>query len=426
MQDLSRFFKIAKSEGIGECEFFYDKSRSYSVSTQKKKLKTKEFDIDAGYSVRVIHKGRVGFSSFQREEECKEAVRRAKGVSKFAKKSNFSFPEKRKYPKVKCYDRKISSLDEHDAKEFAEQLIEGVGKSAKSTECGVHFTEAEFAIENSSGLSANAKKTYLQSVAEANYKGSTGYDVVSSLFFKDGFYESGERAGEEAKNMHSAKKAEAGKYAIVLETEAISTLLGASLLSSFSGENARRGISRLVGKEGEKVATDEFTIYDDRREKGHSALPFDGEGVEAKRKTLIKGGVFRGFLYDRKTAAFARVKCEGNCGRGGYSDEPGVSNSNIVIAPGNIKKLEEEFEKCIVVKSFIGAHTSNPTTGDFSAGIDIGWKVEDGKRTPVRGNMAVGNVFDLLKQVAGIERKHRTYFNLISPRIAISDFQVVE
>ncbi len=64
------------------------------------------------------------------------------------------------------------------------------------------------------------------------------------------------------------------------------------------------GISlRLREKSGEKVASENLTIYDDGLFAGglRTGL-FDGEGVPHQKTPVIEKGVLRNFLYDNYSA----------------------------------------------------------------------------------------------------------------------------
>jgi predicted Zn-dependent protease len=98
------------------------------------------------------------------------------------------------------------------------------------------------------------------------------------------------------------KPLEPGRYDVVLEPEAVSNLLW-FLCEGFGALAVKEGRSFLTDKLGEKIAGDNISIVDDVYHDLHVGVPFDWEGVEKRRVSLIGGGVARGMVHDRSTAA---------------------------------------------------------------------------------------------------------------------------
>jgi PmbA protein len=170
--------------------------------------------------------------------------------------------------------------------------------------------------------------------------------------------------------------------------------------------------------------SEKFTMYDDPLGPGSEARPFDDEGVASEKKYLVKKGDIDSFLYDRETAALASADEGGACSRGSYANPPVIGGSNITIAPGDWKNLEE-LDKFIEVHSVHGSHTANPTTGDIGLEVSTAFMVEKGKRTPVKGFMITGNAFDMLKNIEAMEKKTRTLDYFTAPRIAFRNVRIV-
>jgi PmbA protein len=139
---------------------------------------------------------------------------------------------------------------------------------------------------------------------------------------------------------------------------------------------------------------------------------------------MVNGGVVESFLYDRENAALEGVPESGCCSRGGYDSSPSISASNIVISPGDCGDMAE-IGKHIELHYAHGSHTANPTTGDIGLEASAAFLVDKGKRTPLKGFMLTGNVFDMFLGIEAIEKKQFAYGSLISPRIAFKGVRVV-
>ena len=81
-----------------------------------------------------------------------------------------------------------------------------------------------------------------------------------------------------------------GQYPVIFNTDAMCSLLGV-YSGIFNSEAAQKGLSKLAGKEGELVASENVTLVDDPfypEKFGH--CPFDGEGVAVYTKNVIENG----------------------------------------------------------------------------------------------------------------------------------------
>ncbi len=122
----------------------------------------------------------------------------------------------------------------------------------------------------------------------------------------------GARAATKAMNSQTPRDIEAGRYAVVLEPAAVSTLVGFLAWIGFGGRSLSEGRSCFSGKEGQQVAAPSVSIYDDASAPGTLGLPFDFEGVPRSRVDLITDGTFLGGVYDLRTAKQAGVRSTGH------------------------------------------------------------------------------------------------------------------
>lgn len=112
----------------------------------------------------------------------------------------------------------------------------------------------------------------------------------------------GRRAADKATASRSPRALDPGRYTVVLEPAAVSTLVGFLAWIGFGGRLVAEGRSCLSGRSGERVAAPGITIYDDATAPGTLGIPFDFEGVPRRRVDLIERGVFRDAVYDMRTA----------------------------------------------------------------------------------------------------------------------------
>lgn len=423
--DVEKVVSLALELGADEAEVFHSSGQSFLLTSVKERIHSKQFNEESGFGVRVLKKRGIGFSFFSREQDAERAIKNALDLSDYSEKTDFHFPEKQTIAKAKCFDKKISELNEEDGKKLLLELLGGVKKKARPTECFVSFGGGEVEIVNSSGLSAAEKYSELSLSAEAEFKGKTGHESQGSSFLDLDVEKIGETAGERARDAGKASKITAGKYAVVFDVRAVYSFIFELLLPSFNGNIVRRGSSFLRGKLGKRIACEEFSLADDPFACAVNACSFDGEGIASEKKELVEQGVLKNFLFDLKTISLAKGlerelnPSPGNCARENFDDAPGIGHSNLIVGSGSVSDLVRECKKGVYITSFFGTHTANKITGDFTVSLDCGYEIEKGELCkPIMGAMLSGNVFNLLERISGIEKKQEKHFELISPRIA--------
>jgi predicted Zn-dependent protease len=148
----------------------------------------------------------------------------------------------------------------------------------------------------------------------------------------------GRRAAEKAFASGSPAAVDPGRYTVVLEPSAVSTLVGFLASVGFGGRDLVEGRSCFSGKRGQVVAAPQVTIYDDATEPGTLGIPFDFEGVPRRRVDLIRDGVFVDGVYDLRTAARAGKETTGHALPAPNPEGP--FPLNLFMAPGDAT-LEE-------------------------------------------------------------------------------------
>jgi len=118
---------------------------------------------------------------------------------------------------------------------------------------------------------------------------------------------------------------------------------------------------------------------------------FDDEGIPALRRVMIDKGVLRSYWID--------VEYANKTGRPATSGTP----SNLLLLGGTrpLEALIQAVGTGILVTGFLGGN-SNPTTGDFSVGVN-GLYFENGEFVrPVREMNVAGNQMDFWKRLVEV------------------------
>jgi PmbA protein len=217
---------------------------------------------------------------------------------------------------------------------------------------------------------------------------------------------------------------------VVLDPGAATSFLSV-LAGSLSAEAVQKGRSPLASLIGEQVGSALVTLVDDGRlAEGPASSPFDDEGVETQRTTLVEDGVLQGFLHNTYTAARAGARSTGNAGRGGHRTVPGVSPSNLFLRPGTVtvEELLRQAGRAVFVQDVTGLHSgASSVSGDFSVGA-AGLMVQDGALGgPLREMTIASTLLDVLKAVAATASDLRFFpfgGGLGSPTVLVGEMTV--
>lgn len=126
---------------------------------------------------------------------------------------------------------------------------------------------------------------------------------------------------------------EPGEYEVLLEPPALAEMLEWLNYVSFGSRPYQQGTSFLSGRIGNKLTSDQVTIYDNGLDPKTVAFPFDFEGVPKRRVLFLDKGVAKGAVYDRLAAAKAGTASTGHAGTPDESNE-GAYALNVFLAPG--------------------------------------------------------------------------------------------
>lgn len=187
----------------------------------------------------------------------------------------------------------------------------------------------------------------------------------------------GRLAGERAVARLGARKLASGTMPVIFDPRVGGSLIG-HLLGAISGPAIARRTSFLLDRLGEQVFAQGITILDDpHRARGLRSRPFDGEGLATAPRRLIDAGVLTGWLLDSASARQLDLEPTGHAARG-VGGPPGVSASNIHVAPGEQSRdaLIGGVTSGLYVTELIGQGV-NGVTGDYSRGAG-GFLIEDG------------------------------------------------
>jgi TldD protein len=122
-------------------------------------------------------------------------------------------------------------------------------------------------------------------------------------------------------------------------------------------EGAQAGESYItLDKIGTRIGSEHVTIVEDPTlPNSYGFYLYDDEGVQARRRYLIKEGIINELLTNRETAAILGTKSNGAARAMDYNYEPIIRMSNTFFQPGDysFEELLEDIKLGIYIKSFM-------------------------------------------------------------------------
>jgi PmbA protein len=128
---------------------------------------------------------------------------------------------------------------------------------------------------------------------------------------------------------------------------------------AITGWNIYQKRSFLADKKGQKIGSDKLMLVDDPLvPEGFGSWLFDGDGIAAKKRTIVEAGVLKDFYIDWYYSR--KLDCEPTSG--------GHGNMIVPVGTRSVDEIMKDLGRGVLITNFLGGN-SNSTTGDFSIGI---------------------------------------------------------
>ena len=424
---------MALKKGADEAEVFIIESLGKGFTIEKNSISSISGGMQKGIGIRIVKDKKLGFAYCTDEDKADLAIEKALSLSKLGKETKFTFPEPDKTQKIEnIFDKRIVEYSTEEALEGVSNLINSgleLDSELVVTRGGMGYGHESFVVVNSNGLQVEDKGTEIHASVNMVLKKdglSTGFADHSSRILDIDYEAIRMDCAELTLKGQNAKKFENKELTVVLTPHAFSNLLEFITAPALYGEAAHKGESIYSGKLGEVVTSETISIIDDGSLAGglNSSI-VDDEGVPSKRTELISKGVLLGFMYSQATAIEFNAKTTSNAMRAerlgssrNYKSLPNVKARNIIVE-GDTKSVEgliSEVDEGILVYEVLGAHTSNPASGDFSVDSPILFKIEKGEVTyPIKSAMLSGNFPDCLKKVHALGDDYKLLTGSLTP-----------
>jgi PmbA protein len=424
--------ETAMHAGAEWCDVSVARTSDVDVEVENGSIKSMETASTCGFTVRAYIQGAQGVASatgFERKD-LPAAARSAVDMAKAAQ----SDPDFRALPSPShgqdvegLYDDRIAGMQPAEAVDIAVRNI----ADAKRVEPkviisgGVGFDASHGVLASSTGVRLEKRGTSIHvgffSIVKRGDDAGSFYDFDMARMFDDlKPFEPGRVATEQALRFLGARKVATRHMAVVLGPLASFSFLR-DLAGSTNAESIQRRRSFMVGRLGTQVASPLVTLADDGLiPRGIFSGHHDGEGALRRRVTLFEDGVFRSCLHNSYTAGKAG---EPNTGHGGRTGGIGPTNLVVQLGEKTAEEIIADTDEGVYIN--MGSIAPDPASGDISASVDFGFKIEKGKLAyPVVNTMVSGHVFEFLKNLDAVSSDYREEPGNKLPTIRIRDVQV--
>lgn len=321
-------------------------------------------------------------------------------------------------PQVDHFDSETDAATPDDRAAIVEDFVAAGNGLRAAGYCDTETTRRAFA--NSLGQRAAGAVT--RAVVDGIHQtpGSAGKAHQASLRIRDlNGAEMGRRAADKARAGLDAIDLKPGHYEVVLEPNAVATIMLFLGYYGFNGSafNEHRSFVEL----GEQQFDRRIDLVDDPLDPRAVAFVFDLEGTPRRRLPLIEGGVSKAVAHSRRTAKEAGAESTGH-GSTLPSAEPEPTNMFLATGDRTLAEMIGSVDRGLLVTEFNYCRALDPRTVGVTGLTRNGtFLIENGEVTGAVTNMRFTQSFvEALgpDRVLGIESEARLADSEFGPLVA--------
>jgi len=406
-----RAMEYAQKIGCASSELFYANGESFEVNANGGEIDRYSVSREAGVSVRVSINGREGYAYTERIDEPEKLVDHAADNARCIESDDeHPMQTKQTYQTVVREDSALKNLSESERIALAKRLEQAClaldPRVKRVVYCTAGYDSGAVVMENSLGLHAerttDSSYIYVMPSVEDGLELQTGFAFFMGTEAAN-VEACAKEAVEDALGKLGASPVDSGCYRVLLKPYAMCDLLSA-FSGMFSADAAQKGLSLLAGKEGETVASEIVTLWDDPFDPV-APRAFDGEGTPCIKKAVIERGVLNTLLHNLKTAKKAGKESTGNASRRSAASSVSIAPTVFRVEAGELgyEDLLKTLGSGLVISELEGIHAGvDPVSGDFSLKA-VGFLVENGAVVrPVSNITIAGNFVSMMKDVVAV------------------------
>ncbi|MGZ8359959.1 MAG: metalloprotease TldD [Allosphingosinicella sp.] len=404
--------------GCDDGELFLQYVASESFAFDDGRLKTADFNTQAGFGLRGVSGETTAFA--QANEVSEPAIRRAAETMAVLDPARGTRPAPPRRTNAKLYTEE----DPLGLIPFAQKvaLCQQIDAAARARDPRVVQVSVSLSgswsvidIVRADGFVAHDVRPLVrlnvQIVVEQNGRREAGYQGLGGRYLYDDLFrpETWNKAIDVALaqalvNLESVA-APAGEMTVVLGPGWPGVLLHEAIGHGLEGDFNRKGTSAFSGRLGERVAAPGVTVIDDGSiDRRRGSLTIDDEGTPTQRNVLIEDGILKAYIQDRMNARLMGVEPTGNGRRESFQHAPMPRMTNTFMLGGQDDPGEilARAKNGIYAKSFGGGQV-DITSGKFVFSCTEAYRIENGRLgAPIKGATLIGDGPTVLTRVAAI------------------------
>jgi PmbA protein len=299
---------------------------------------------DVAVRVRVVFGTKIGVASGNdlSQEGLRQVVDSAEMVARFQQDNPdfHSLPDPQPIQRVDAYVSTTAECTPEARAKGVATICTMSGERGLQAAGAFSTTVEEIAVVNSLGVSAYHRGTVAHLLTVIMSDTSSGYAAAASTDVAQlDAEEVGRVALDKALRSQNPTSIEPGVYTVILEEDAVATMLSTLGYLGFGALPVQEGRSFMNGRFGQKITGENITIWDDGHDPRGVMMSFDFEGVPKQRVTLVEKGIARAVVYDTFTAG----REEGKRSTGHSLPAPntfGPMPINLFMAPGQATREE--------------------------------------------------------------------------------------
>lgn len=412
---LDALLAFAKSAGAESCDAVATHGRSLSVAVREGALEDVDNSEGRDVGLRVIVDGRQACvsSSDMSTASLQMLAERAVAMAKLAPQDPYcglpdvnALSDMTDHHDLELFDPTSQTPEVLKARalelEAATLSVKGVsqaeGASASWANSAIYFSTSD---GFRGGWQSSRHGLSVSAIAEQDGLMERDYDYDGTRWLSDlrSPEEIGRHAGERTIARLGSQQIASGHYPIIFE-ERLAGALVSAFLGAINGNAVARGVSFLKNKMGESIFGDHIQIIDDPLIiRGQGSRPWDGEGIAAKKHTLIKDGILQTWLLNTSAGKQLGLPSTAHASRG-IGSPPGISATNTYLEAGkeSLDQLLKNMGNGVLITEMFGP-SLNSNTGDYSVGV-AGIKIENGQRAfPISEITLAGNLNEAFKTI---------------------------
>ena len=409
---LEAILALAKQNGASEAEVIQSSWTENPINFENNKLKTLESNQSSGIAIRLIKNKKIGTSSTTDPDAFEKIVSSGIEASEFGPDATFELSRKNLGGRDVVNHVSTEDIPLETLVERGTNVIENLRKFHNDLliSGGFNLGHGETTYLNSNNVfGKKVKSIYSTSFSVQLVRGEDFLGIYDGNSNLDNFPDEKQISNKIFENLTLSKELvslKTQKYTVIFTPRAVSSIFSHILSVILNGKMVQQKISPLTDKLGKELFDKKLTFIEDPNI-GTQKADFDDEGIRTKRKVLIKEGVVNNFYFDLSSGSKVIPK-QISTGNGfkaslGSSSVPSLTTIQIEEGKTLYKDMIKNTKEGVLVDQVLGAGQSNTLAGEFSIGIDLGFKIKDGNiQGRVKNCMVAGNIFHVLKNIEEI------------------------